>query len=375
MACAAVGLSRATLYRDRRPQMPPVPRERPVPLRALSPVEQGVVLSVLHSERFVDQTPAEVYAKLLDEGRYLCSVRTMYRLLAANGEVKERRNVRRHPVYQKPVLVARKPNEVWSWDITKLPGPSKGMHYCLYVVLDIFSRYVVGWMVAERESAELAQLLLAECCRKQEIRPGQLTIHADRGSPMIARPVTLKLGELGVVKSHSRPRVSNDNPFSEAQFKTLKYQPTFPDAFGSPEDARVHCRELLEWYNSEHHHSSLALCTPEEVHYGRAAGILATRGQTLLAAYAEHPERFVRRAPQPGQLPQEVWINPPEHLVEVGGPGQFPLAQPPAPPRAPRDAGPLRWSRMPSVEVRTAVAAVPPRKPFYPLTEEPPDSE
>ena len=248
--CAALGVARATLYRRRRSQAAPAPTqaERSSP-RALEAEERQAVLATLHSDRFVDQSPAAVYATLLDEGTYLCSERTMYRLLEGAGEVRERRDQLRHPAYVKPELLASRPNEVWSWDITKLLGPAKWSYFYLYVLLDIFSRYVVGWMVAHRESATLAKKLIAESARKQAIERGQLTVHADRGSSMISKPVALLLADLGVTKTHSRPQVSNDNPFSEAQFKTLKYRPEFPDRFGSIEDARAFCVGFFDWYN------------------------------------------------------------------------------------------------------------------------------
>lgn len=270
------------------------------------------MLAVLHSERFVDQAPAAVYAALLDEGRYLCSERTMYRLLAQAGEIRERRDQLRHPAYAKPELLATRANEVWSWDITKLLGPVKWTYFYLYVLLDIFSRYVVGWMVAHRESASLAKKLIQESSIKQAIGPGQLTVHADRGSSMTSKPLALMLADLGVTKTHSRPHVSNDNPFSEAQFKTLKYRPEFPRRFGSIEDARAFCVGFFAWYNNEHYHSGLALLTPATVHYGQTATVLDRRREILAAAYAQHPERFVHRAPQPAQPPNAVWINPPK---------------------------------------------------------------
>jgi len=311
--CRALGLPRATVYRAWQAQDTPKERtSRPTPARALSKSERETVLKVLHEPRFVDQPPAQVYATLLDAGRYLCSVRTMYRILDAAGEVKERRNQREHPVYAKPELLATGPNQVWSWDITKLKGPAKGSYFHLYVILDIFSRYVVGWMVANRESAALAQRLIAQTCAKQEILPEQLTLHADRGTSMKSKCVAMLLADLGVTKTHSRPQVSNDNPFSESQFKTMKYRPDFPERFGCIEDARAHCKTFFAWYNGEHHHSALGWMTPEDVHYGRTEIITAERQQTLAAAYARHPERFVRRAPQAPSVPEAVWINPPQ---------------------------------------------------------------
>jgi putative transposase len=284
---------------------------RPRPPRALSPGEETDILAALHLERFVDRAPASIVATLLDEGTFLCSVRTMYRLLARHGEVRERRDQLRHPAYAVPELLATGPNQVWTWDITKLRGPAKWTCFHLYVILDIFSRYVVGWMVAPHESAVLARKLIAESVARQGIRPGELTVHADRGSSMRSKPVALLLADLGVTKSHSRPHVSDDNPFSESHFKTLKYRPGFPDRFGSIEDARAFCVAFFAWYGTEHRHSGIALLTPEDVHYGRATERLAARGVVLDAAYAAHPERFVRRPPRPAAPPTAVWINPP----------------------------------------------------------------
>jgi len=235
----------------------------------------------------------------------------MYRILDAAHEIKERRNQVRRPHYAAPELLATRPNEVWSWDITKLLGPAKWTYFYLYVILDIFSRYVVGWMVAPRESAALAERLIAESCTKQRIETGQLTLHADRGSSMTSKPVALLLADLGVTKTHSRPHVSNDNPFSEAQFKTLKYSPHFPDRFGSLEDARAFGQDFFRWYNDEHRHSGLGFLTPAVVHYGVATTVREHRQHVLTAAYAAHPERFVKGRPQPADLPQAVWINPP----------------------------------------------------------------
>ena len=313
-ACAALGIPRATLYRRRRTAAAPPPTRtapRATPARALQPAEREAVLAELHSPRFVDQAPREIYATLLDEGRYLCSVRTMYRLLRAHNELRERRDQLRHPTYAKPELLATRPNQVWSWDISRLLGPVKWTYFHLYVILDIFSRYVVGWMVAQRETAQLAQQLIYETCEKQAIRPGMVTVHADRGTSMTSRPVALLLADLGVTKTHSRPHVSNDNPFSESQFKTLKYRPEFPDRFGCVEDARAFCGPFFAWYNTEHHHTGLGLLTPEMVHYGRGPHVLAQRQLVLSAAWQEHPERFVRRPPVPAQPPTAVWINPP----------------------------------------------------------------
>ena len=314
-ACQALDLSRATVYRQLSPRPSVEPAARPTPPRALSEPERTAILDILHSERFVDQAPAEVYAALLDEGRYLASERTMYRILAAADEVRERRDQARHPAYAKPELLATAPNVCWSWDITKLRGPAKWTYFYLYVLLDIFSRYVPGWLIATRESAALAERLIAETIEKQGVIPD--TLHADRGSPMKAKPVVQLLADLGVTRSHSRPHVSDDNPYSEAQFRTLKYRPAFPDRFGSLEDARSFCRGFFGWYNEEHHHSGIAYLTPAMVHRGQADLILAGRADVLVAAHAVHPERFVRGVPQPARLPEAVWINKPQPEVEA----------------------------------------------------------
>jgi putative transposase len=309
-ACAALTVSRASLYRRRRGHRETAQR-RPTPSRALTAAEREDLCALLHAERFVDKAPAQVYAILLDEGTYHCSPRTMYRLLAAEREVRERRHQLRHPTYQKPELLATAPNQVWSWDITKLLGPVKWTYYYLYVILDIFSRYVVGWMLALQEAARLATRLIADTCAKQGIPPGQLTIHADRGAAMKSQGVALLLGSLGITKTHSRPHVSNDNPYSEAQFKTIKYCPEFPDRFGSYEDALGFCHRFFGDDNHEHRHSGIGLMTPSTVHHGLAPQLVAARQHTLLAAYARHPERFVRQPPRPPILPEAAWINPP----------------------------------------------------------------
>jgi putative transposase len=307
--CAALGVSTATYYRQGKPK--PLAPPRPPPARALGGRERATVLAVLHEPRFVDLAPGQVYAQLLDEGRYLCSPRTMYRVLAACQEVRERRDQLRHPAYTAPQLLATRPNEVWSWDITKLLGPAKWTYFHLYVILDVFSRYVVGWMVAHRESAQLAQTLIAATCARQGIAPGALTLHADRGSSMTSKPVALLLADLGVTKTHSRPHVSNDNPFSEAQFKTLKYRPDFPERFAAIEAARAHGQVFFPWYNTVHRHSGIGLLTPHDVHYGLADQRVAARAAILTAAHAAHPERFVAGLPRPPARPTAVWINPP----------------------------------------------------------------
>ena len=315
-ACQAFAVPRAFVYRDRARHRGRAsrcaPAVRPAPPLALSSTEQDLLLGVLDSERFLDMAPASIFATLLDEGRYHGSIRTMYRLLAAHRQIGERRRQRVHPVYAKPQLLAVRPNEVWSWDITKLKGPAKWTCFHLYVILDIYSRYVVGWLLAHRESAELAEQLIADTVAKQDIAPGTLTLHADRGTSMRSKPVAALLVDLQVSKTHSRPHVSDDNPFSEAQFKTLKYRPDFPERFGSIEDARAHCQQFFPWYNHEHRHAGIGLMTPAAVHYGTALQLNAQRALTLDAAFAAHPIRFKGRAPKPPELPTAAWINPPK---------------------------------------------------------------
>ena len=357
-ACQALGLPRATFYRRRKRQIQPQASSNSEPVekvdslvgvnsgpieirpqeaepppcpttptvqagpkpesepsrqpRALVPDERARILEVLLSERFQDVAPRQVYAELLDEGLYLSSVSTIYRILRADDLVRERRDQLRHPVYSKPELLATQPNQVWSWDITKLRGPVAWTSFQLYTVLDIFSRYVVGYLVAEQESASLARTLIDESCDKQRIVPGQLTVHSDRGPSMKSGLVAQLLAGLGVTKTHSRPHVSDDNPYSESQFKTLKYRPEFPDRFGSLEDARTFCRGFVHWYNCVHRHSGIGLYTPEDVHYGRVAQLEQARQRVLLTAYATHPERFVNKVPSPLPLPKAVWINPPK---------------------------------------------------------------
>lgn len=313
-ACAALGVSRATVHRHRvlrdgPPAAPSAPRSKPD--RALTIEQRQVVIDVLREPRFVDQAPAEIYATLLDEGVYHCSIRTMYRILGENGEIQERRRQRRHPVYQKPELLAVGPNEVWSWDISKLMGPAKWTYFYLYVIIDIFSRCVVGWCVADTESASLFKPLFEDAMAKHLVSPGQLTLHADRGASMKAKATALLLADLGVTRSHSRPHTSNDNPFSESHFKTLKYQPQFPRRFGSIEDAKAFCRRFFDWYNQDHHHAGLGLMTPNQVHYGQADAVHAARQETLDTAFRANPERFVRKSPRPPEKPSAAWINPP----------------------------------------------------------------
>ncbi len=344
--CAAVGLSSSTYYRQRSPKHGP-PRRR-VPPRKLPPEERQQVLDVLHEPRFVDWAPAQVWAQLLDEEKYLCSPRTMHRILAENTESRERRNQLRHPQYEKPELLATKPNEVWSWDITKLLGPEKWTYYYLYVLLDIFSRYVVGWLLADGESGRHAKDLIDESCERQGIEPGQLGIHSDRGAVMKGKTLAQLYADLGVTRTLSRPRVSNDNPFSESHFKTLKYRPEFPKRFGSHEDAQFCVRDLMEWYNREHHHSSLGWLTPHDVHYGLAEERLASRAAVMEAAYQAHPERFVHGRPTSPALARAVWINPPENKSRAVPGAQRDEAEPLGP--APSVLSPARRSGCSSAE-------------------------
>jgi putative transposase len=311
-ACRALGAAPATIYRRRRPPEPRPHRPRPTPDRALSEPEREAVLQVLHSERFVDVSPEETYATLLDEGSYLCSTRTMYRILAAHhGGVRERRAQLTHPAYAKPELLAQHPNELWSWDVSKLKGPAKWTWFYLYVILDVFSRYIVAWTVQYRENAQLAAALIEQAACQQQITPEILTLHADRGAPQRAKPVAFLLADLGITKTHSRPYTSSDNPYSEANFKTLKYRPEFPARFEDIEHARAHCRAFVHWYNHEHRHSGIGLMTPAAMHYGQAQQLHAGRARVLEAAYAATPERFVRRVPVPPDLPTAAWINKP----------------------------------------------------------------
>jgi len=316
-----LGLSPATFYRrsstqaaasasSHEPAATPA-RSCRVSGRALSPQERQQVRELLYGPQFVDQTPTQVYATLLDSGLYHCSARTMYRLLQEDGPCLSRTRTRSHPSYEKPELLATGPNQLWSWDITRLKGPRRYCYFQLYVILDVFSRYVVGWMLAEREHQEIAAELIDQALASQHIVPGMLTIHADRGAAMTSKSVAVLLSDLGVTKTHSRPHTSNDNPYSEAQFKTLKYRPDFPDRFGSLEDARALCGQLFRWYNGEHRHSGIALLTPAAVHYGRAPAVIAQRQAALDTAYQTHPERFVKRPPVHPALPEAVWINPP----------------------------------------------------------------
>ena len=314
--CRALAVPRVSYYRWQQPTAhgPRPPRQVP---RALPPAERQHVLAVLHDDRFADLPPAEVYATLLDEGKYLCSMRTMYRILTEQAEVTERRRHLHHPRYQAPELLATGPNQLWSWDITKLKGPVKWTAFYLYVILDVFSRYVVGWMAACRESATLAQRLIEHTCARQGVEKGMLTIHADRGSAMISESVALLLADLGVIRTHSRPHVSNDNPFSESQFKTLKYAPEFPDRFGSLQDARSFLLDFFHWYNTIHHHSGLGWLTPFDVHHGLAETRLAERAAALRKAFEATPEGFVRGVPIPPALPREVWINKPRTVEKA----------------------------------------------------------
>jgi putative transposase len=310
-ACVAVGRSRATHYRHQAPPKAASTTSRLAPPNKLTDEEMDQILDVLRSPRFVDLSPAQVFHILLDEGTYLASVSTYYRLLRANGEIRERRRQATHPPRVRPELVARRPLVVWSWDITKLKGPQRGEYYDLYVVLDIFSRYVVAWCVAPTESGELAKELIGDAVARHQVPPGQLTVHADRGSSMTSNPVVELLAFLGIGRTHSRPHVSNDNPFSEAQFKTLKYCPAFPERFGCIQDARAFCETWFAYYNHEHRHSGIGYHTPASVHYGTATEVRAQRQETLNDAYTANPARFRHRRPQPPKLPTVAWINEP----------------------------------------------------------------
>jgi putative transposase len=328
-ACQALVVPRSRLYRARKEQSETEKsaiRSKSHP-RSLSQEEKIKVRQLLNSDRFQDQAPREVYATLLDEGVYHCSWRTMYRILDEYKEVRERRNQLTHPNYLKPELLATGPNQVWSWDITKLLGPEKWTYYYLYVILDIYSRYVVGWMIAPKETAALARELIKKTCKKQNIQNNQLTIHADRGSPMIAKSTTMLMADLGVTKTHSRPHVSDDNPFSEAQFRTMKYRPDYPKRFGSQQDARLWARQFFDWYNTEHHHSGIGLMAPADVHHGHAEQIIQRRQKVLQNAYMKNPERFVKGMPAPPQLPEAVWINPPKRppTEKHGDPVKIPM--------------------------------------------------
>lgn len=315
VACEALQVPRATFYRHQNAKKfrsHNSNSQRPAPPLSLSNQERQAVIDVLHSDQFCDDAPHQVYAKLLDEGRYMCSIRTMYRIIKAeHGCVKERRRQVQRPKYEKPELLATQPNQVWSWDITKLKGPAKWTYFYLYVIIDIFSRYVVGWMIAHREQAALAKRFIKDSCSKHEIEDGQLTVHADRGPSMRSKAVAFLLGDLGVTKTHNRPYVSNDNPYSEAQFKTLKYCPQFPKRFGSIQDARFFCQSFFNWYNKEHRHSGIALMTPEQVHYRMDRQIYQQRSHVLADAFKKNPNRFKGKVPVPKSLPVAAWINKP----------------------------------------------------------------
>lgn len=309
-ACDALNVSRATLYRSRRPRPDPKPEMPRAPSpRRLGDEERQEILDVLHSEEFADQPPAEVYAKLLGRGEYLASIRTMYRILAEVGETGERRNQRPPQTYAKPSLTATAPNQVWTWDITKLATTRKGVFLMAYVIIDLFSRFVVGWMLASKECQHLASQLFAETIARHGVEPG-LKVHADRGSAMKSDTLAQLLASLGASRSFSRPRVSDDNPFSEAHFKTLKYQPDYPGRFESELHARAYLQDFFGWHNEEHHHSSLALFTPSDVFHGRVEQVRAIRQAALDGAYQAHPERFPNGPPRVSLPPSAVQINP-----------------------------------------------------------------
>ena len=318
-ACEYLGFPRASYYQNthnyERKRNLSLPKVQP---RALSERERGAIIEVCDSERFCDLPPAEIYATLLDEGTYLGSISTIYRVLHSENQVKERRNQASHPSRKRPELMATKPNSAWSWDITKVHGPKKWAYFYLYVLLDIYSRYVVGWTLADRECSEIAQELITNAILKEEIDPTSLTLHADNGASMASKGVALLLADLGVTKSHSRPHVPNDNPYSEAQFKTLKYRPGFPANFSDLTEARSYFSDLFSWYNHEHRHSAIALMAPADVHYGYSEEIIQRRKMVLDLAYLSHPERFVNKAPTPPVLPEVVWINQPaEELTAI----------------------------------------------------------
>lgn len=315
-AAAALGAARSTLYRRREPKQGPRATVKLPSPRALAPAEREHALAVLHAPEFVDKAPAKITATLLDRGLYVGSTRTLYRLLAQHGEIRERRDQRRHPPRTVPRLCATAPRAVWSWDITPLPGPARGLFFQLYVMLDLFSRYVVAWMVAAKQNAELAAHFVRDAVKREGIQPGTLFTHQDRGSPMTSRSLAQTYADLGVVASFSRPRVSNDNPYSEAHFKTAKYHPTYPDAFVDEGHARQHFEAFFGWYNNEHRHSGIAYFTPADVHFGRVEQVLVTRQAALDLAFAAHPERFPRGRPVHHRPPAEVWINPPLSLPE-----------------------------------------------------------
>ena len=306
--CEALGEPRASFYRSRKAKQSAATR---VSHRKLTKFEEERVLETLNSERFRDMAPGEIYATLLDEGTYLCSERSMYRILSRNKQNLQRRQSQPR-LYAKPELLATAPNQLWSWDITKLKGPAKWTYFYLYKIIDIYSRYVPGWMVEYRETGALAKEFIDDTCAKQEILPNQLTLHADKGSSMTSRTVGQLLADLGVTKTHSRPHVSNDNPYSESAFKTLKYRPGFPECFGSIEDARVFCRIFFEWYNNHHRHSGVSMHTPVSVHYNEHEKVQVKRSIVLMDAYLKHPERFVKGVSEPKPIPNEVWINKPE---------------------------------------------------------------
>ena len=311
----ALGLCRATFYR-RRLGPAPTREPSPPPARALAAGERAEVLDALHSDEYLDASPAEVYSDLLSRGKYICSIRTMYRVLESANEVRERRNRAKHPVYAKPELVATAPNQVWSWDISKLRTGKPFSYLFLYVILDIFSRYVVGWMVAERENSNLATLLIEETYRRHGVEPEQLILHADNGPQMVSGTTVQLCAKLGIMRSHNRPYVSNDNPFSESHFATAKQHPLFPKTFGGLDDGLAWGRKFFPWYNEKHSHSGLAYLTPHQVHTGTYVNVMEKRQAALDAAFARNPERFVKGPPKTGKLPEAVWINPPEEKKE-----------------------------------------------------------
>lgn len=308
---SVLSLSRSSLYRSPSSRKRRGQRVDSKPRNALDKSEKDRIIAVLNSDEYIEDSPYQVVSKLLDRGEWLCSVRTMYRILKERNQSRDRRNQRRHPSFQKPVLVAHQPNKVWSWDITRLPGPYKGNYFYLYVMLDIYSRYVVGWMVSDKENAELAQHFIRETLRKWKLEKSGLTIHSDRGSPMTAADTVELIGLLGLSQSLARPRTSDDNAFSEAQFKTLKYHRFFKAWYESTEDASECLEKFFGWYNTEHRHINLGLMTPETVHYGRDKAVAKKRAEVLKLAFEAYPERFSKSGPRLPVPADSVGINVP----------------------------------------------------------------
>jgi putative transposase len=317
-ACQALAVPRSSLYATRRPKPEVAPRSMTRPPNALTATERAMVLAELNSERFADQTPYEIYPQLLDEGRYLCSLRGMYRILAENQASRDRRNQLRHPTRPAPQVVARRPNQAWVWDITQLLSTVRYQCFYLYLVLDLFSRFIIVWLIADKQSGDYAQQLLAASFKRFQLQPDQLIVHSDNGGPMTAKPLDWLFSELGIRQSLSRPHVANDNPHAEAGFKTLKYHPTYPDRFEGLRHAHTWMRGFEHWYCYEHHHTALGLMTPAAVHFGMAESLWLKRQAVLQAAYQAHPERFSRGHPAPPRWSEQVGINAPKTLLLSG---------------------------------------------------------